>query len=171
MSKKNTIDSSPIGSIISRFSESHTTSTNKLIHYITIPLVSFSVLAIVWAIPFPHLSFLGKFNGFVNWASILIAGTVYYYYRMSPFLTYGILLLVFAFSAIIVSLEKFHLQGGPELHIIPMAILLPALLAQVAGHRTERSTPDATSSFRSLLDGPLWLMHNLFNFVGLTKSR
>jgi len=171
MSKKNTIDSTPIGSIISRFSESHTTSTNKLIHYITIPLVSFSVLAIVWAIPFPHLDFLGKFNGFVNWASFLIAGTVYYYYRMSPFLTYGILLLVFAFSAIIVSLEKFHLQGGPELHIIPMAILLPALLAQVAGHRSERSTPNASSSFRSLLDGPLWLMNILFNFVGLTKSR
>lgn len=171
MGKKNTIDPHPIGRVISRFSDSHTTSRNKLIHYITIPLVSFSVLAIVWAIPFPHLAFLGKFNGFVNWASILIAGTVYYYYRMSPFLTYGILLLVFGFSAIIVSLEKLHLQGGPELHIIPMAILLPALLAQVAGHRTERSTPDAASSFRSLLDGPLWLMDIIFKKVGLMKSR
>lgn len=171
MGKKNTIDSTPIGNIISRFSASHTTSTNKLIHYITIPIVSFSVLAIVWAIPFPHLDFLGKFNGFVNWASFLIAGTVYYYYRMSPFLTYGVLLLVFAFSALIVSLEKLHLRGGPELHIIPMALLLPALLAQVAGHRGERTTPDASSSFRSLLDGPLWLMNSLFHFVGLTKRR
>jgi len=171
MGKKHTLNTNPIGSIISRFSESHTTSVNKLIHYITIPLVSFSVLAIVWAIPFPHLDFLGKFNGFVNWASFLIAGTVYYYYRMSPFLTYGILLLVFAFSAIIVSLEKLHLQGGPELHIIPMAILLPALLAQVAGHRSERQTPDAASSFRSLLDGPLWLMNMLFSKVGILKKR
>ncbi|MGV3706215.1 MAG: hypothetical protein ACO1NU_12635 [Arcticibacter sp.] len=171
MGKKNIHDSTPISRIINRFSESHTTSVNKLIHYITIPLVSFSILAIVWAIPFPYLGFLGKYNGFVNWASFLIAGTVYYYYRMSPFLTYGILLLVFAYSAMIVSLEKFHLQGGPELHIIPMAILLPALLAQVAGHRSERSTPDAASSFRSLLDGPLWLMNILFRKVGILKSR
>lgn len=171
MGKKNTIEATPISRVIGRFADSHTTSTNKIIHYITIPLVSFSVLAIVWAIPFPHLDFLGKFNGFVNWASFLIAFTVYYYYRMSPFLTYGILLLVFGFSALIVTLEKFHLQGGPELHIIPMAILLPALLAQVVGHRSERSTPDAVSSFRSLLDGPLWLMDTLFRKVGLLKSR
>ena len=158
-----------IGKILSQFSASHSTAVNKLIHYITIPLVSFSVLALVWAIPFPSLSFLGRYNGFINWASILIGFAVYYYYRVSPLLSYGILLMIFAFSALIVALEKFHIQGGPEMHIIPLLILLPALLAQVAGHRTEKAIPSPSSSFRSLMDGPLWIMNALFRRIGILK--
>lgn len=169
MSQK-TIRPNPLGKILSQFSASHSTAVNKLIHYITIPLVSFSVLALVWAIPFPFLSFLGRYNGFVNWASILIGIAVYYYYRVSPLLSYGILLLIFAFSAFIVALEKFHNQGdGPEMHIIPLLILLPALLAQVAGHRTEKTIPSVSSSLQSLMDGPLWLMNALFKKLGLIK--
>ncbi|EOR92988.1 hypothetical protein ADIARSV_3840 [Arcticibacter svalbardensis MN12-7] len=157
-----------IGKILSQFSASHSTAVNKLIHYITIPLVSFSVLALAWATPFPFLSFLGRYNGFINWASILIGFAVYYYYRVSPLLSYGILLMIFAFSGLIVSLEKFHSQGGgPEMHIIPLLILLPALLAQVAGHRTEKAIPSASSSMRSLKDGPLWLMNVFFRRIGI----
>lgn len=160
----------PIVKVLSRFSDQHKSPVNKLIHYITIPIVSFAVLAIVWAIPFPYFAFLGKFNGFINFASILIAFTVYYYYRTSPLLSYGILLMVFAFSALVVGLEKYHLHGGgPEPHIIPLAILLPALLAQVAGHRAEGNSPTPSSSLQSLLDGPLWLVNELFRKVGIVK--
>ncbi|WP_069658158.1 Mpo1-like protein [Arcticibacter eurypsychrophilus] len=169
MSQK-TSSPNPIGKILGQFSASHSTAVNKLIHYITIPLVSFSVLALVWAIPFPSLSFLGRYNGFINWASILIGFAVYYYYRVSPLLSYGILIMIFAFSGLIVSLEKFHIQGGgPQMHIIPLLILLPALLAQVAGHRSERAIPSASSSIRSLMDGPLWVMNALFRRLRIIK--
>src|SRR5580700_10645698 len=88
----------PVDIYFDKYAESHQTSTNKLIHWICVPLIVFSLLGLVWAIPFPHINFLGRFNGFFNWASFLIAFSVYYYYKLSPVLSYLMLLIVFSFS-------------------------------------------------------------------------
>jgi uncharacterized membrane protein YGL010W len=88
----------PVDIYFDKYAESHQHSTNKLIHWICVPLIVFSLLGLFWAIPFPYLKFLGKYNGFLNWASFLIGFSIYYYYKLSPVLSYLMLLILFGFS-------------------------------------------------------------------------
>src|SRR5271170_4764375 len=96
-----------------KYAESHQNHTNKTIHWICVPLIVFSILGLVWAIPFPYIKFLGEYNGFFNWASFLIAFSIYYYYKLSPTLSYVMFLVLFAFCYGIIELEGWYRSGGP----------------------------------------------------------
>ena len=69
-------DKRPVDIYFDKYAESHQNPTNKLIHWVCVPLIVFSLLGLVWAIPFPYIKFLGQYNGFVNWASFLIAFSI-----------------------------------------------------------------------------------------------
>jgi uncharacterized membrane protein YGL010W len=158
---------SKVSLIIDDYSAFHKNSTNRILQWICIPFLTFGVLGIVWSIPFPYLAFLGKYNGFVNWASFLIAFSIYYYYKMSPILSYGILLFVFAFSAGIVGLEKLHTQSSwPQMGSVCMGVFVVGLILQFIGYKYEGTTPSLSSNFKLLLNGPLWLMYMLFKKLG-----
>lgn len=169
MSEKNKAGQSEVKSlehVINRYSADHASHSNQVIHYFTIPLVSFAVLGIIWSIPFPYLDILGRYNGFVNWASFIIAFSIYYYYRFSPVISYVSLLMIFAFSGGIVELEKLNTQNGwPELWMISTGILVIGSFVQYMGHRAEGQKPSVTRSLKAVLDGPLWLFH-----IILTKA-
>src|SRR5215469_13381803 len=91
-----------------KYAESHQNPTNKLIHWICVPLIVFSLLGLIWAIPFPHLKFMGQYADYFNWASFLIAFSIYYYYKLSPVLSYIMLLIIFAFSYGIIELDTIQ---------------------------------------------------------------
>jgi uncharacterized membrane protein YGL010W len=141
--------------------------SNRLIHWVCIPLILFSVLGLAWSIPFPQLGFLGRYNGFLNWASFLIAFSGYYYYRLSPVLSYMMLLLVFALSLIVVQLEKWALVGGPALWLVCVVILLMALARLFIGQKTEGKRPSFLTGAKHVLIGPIWLLHFICLKTGL----
>ncbi|MGV3685302.1 MAG: DUF962 domain-containing protein [Daejeonella sp.] len=151
-----------------KYAESHENPTNKLIHWICVPLIVFSLFGLIWAIPFPHLEFLGKYNGYVNWASFLIAFAVYYYYKLSPVLSYVMLLIIMVFSAGVVSLEKAHrLNGWPEMWHVCLVIFVVAWMGQFIGHKIEGKKPSFLDDVKFLLIGPIWLVHFVFKRVGI----
>ena len=158
----------PIDQLFAKYSESHQNPTNKLIHWICVPLITFSLLGLIWAIPFPHLDFLGKYNGFINWASFLIAFAIYYYYRLSPVISYGMLLFVFVASFGIVSLEKLHNNSGwPEMWQVCLVIFILAWIGQFWGHKIEGRKPSFLDDLKFLLVGPAWLLHFICKKAGL----
>ncbi len=158
----------PIDAYFAKYAESHQNPTNKLIHWICVPLIVFSILGLIWAIPFPHLDFLGKYNGFVNWASFLIAFAVYYYLRLSPMLSYAMLLVIMLFSYLIVTLEKMHrVQGWPEMYQVCLAIFVLSWIGQFIGHKIEGRKPSFLDDVKFLLIGPVWLLHFLFRKAGI----
>lgn len=164
--KRNQPETNSFDLLTGQFSLLHSNPSNRLIHYISIPVVTFGLLGVIWAIPFPHLGFLGAYNGFVNWASFVIAFCIYYYYRLSAVTSYMILLMVFAFSAGIVGLEKLHnQQDWPEMWQVCVVLFILGLVAQIAGHRVESKQPSFSESFRSLLIGPMWLFDQLLSKV------
>ena len=143
-----------------KYSESHQNHTNELIHWICVPAIVFSLFGLVWAIPCPYLEFLGKYNGYVNWASFLIAFAIYYYYKLSPVLSYLMLLLMMFFSAGIVSLEKMHNTAGwPQMWQICLGIFIIAWIGQFIGHKIEGKKPSFLDDIKFLLIGPIWLLH------------
>jgi len=149
----------PVDVYFDKYAESHQNPTNKLIHWICVPLIVFSLLGLVWAIPFPYLKFLGKYNAFINWGSVLIAFSVYYYYRLSPVLSYLMLLVVFAFSYGIIDLVNWQQAGGPPLWKSSLVIFVIAWIGQFIGHKIEGKKPSFLDDLRFLLIGPIWLLH------------
>ena len=153
--------------LFDKYAESHQDPTNKLIHWICVPLIVFSILGLVWAIPFPHLEFLGKYNGFVNWASFLIAFSIYYYYKLSPVMSYFMLLSVFVMSFFIVQLEKVEASGGPALWVVCAVIFVLAWIGQFIGHKIEGKKPSFLDDVKFLLIGPIWLIHFICKKIGV----
>ena len=153
--------------LFDKYAESHQNPTNKLIHWICVPLIVFSILGLVWSIPFPHLEFLGKYNGFVNWASFLIAFSIYYYYKLSPVMSYFMLLSVFVMSFFIVQLEKVEASGGPALWVVCAVIFVLAWMGQFIGHKIEGKKPSFLDDVKFLLIGPIWLIHFICKKIGV----
>ena len=152
----------PVDVYFNKYAESHQNPTNKIIHWICVPLIVFSLLGLVWSIPFPHLDFLGRFNGFVNWASFLIAFSIYYYLKLSPVLSYIMLLVIGLFSTGIVTLEKLHAnQGWPPPYQVCLLIFVLAWIGQFIGHEIEGKKPSFLDDVKFLLIGPIWLLHFL----------
>lgn len=149
----------PVDVYFDKYAESHQNPDNKLIHWICVPLIVFSLLGLVWAIPFPHINFLGRFNGFFNWASFLIAFSVYYYYKLSPVLSYLMLLVVFGFSFGIIELDEWQKAGGPALWLVCLVIFVLAWAGQFIGHKIEGKKPSFLDDLKFLLIGPIWLLH------------
>lgn len=153
------IEKRPVNIYFDKYAESHQNPTNKLIHWICVPLIVFSLLGLIWAIPFPHLGFLGQYNSFINWASLLIAFSIYYYYRLSPMLSYLMLLIVFAFSYGIIDLVNWQKAGGPPLWETSLIIFVMAWAGQFIGHKIEGKKPSFLDDLKFLLIGPIWLLH------------
>jgi len=153
--------------LFDKYAESHQHPSNELIHWICVPLIVFSLLGLIWAIPFPYLGFLGKYNGFVNWASFVIAFSGYYYYRLSPVLSYMMILLVFVMALFIVLLEKWAFAGGPAVWLVCAVIFVLAWIGQFIGHKIEGKKPSFLEDVKFLLIGPIWLLHFLCLKTGL----
>jgi uncharacterized membrane protein YGL010W len=153
--------------LFDQYSESHQHPSNKLIHWICVPLIIFSLLGLVWSVPFPHLAFLGRYNGFLNWASFLIAFSGYYYYRLSPVLSYMMILIVFAMALVVVQLEKWALAGGPAIWMVCGTIFIIAWTGQFIGHKIEGKKPSFLQDVKFLLIGPIWLLHYLCLKMGI----
>ena len=149
----------PVDIYFNKYAESHQNPTNKLIHWICVPLIVFSLLGLVWAIPFPYIKFLGQYNGFFNWASFLIAFSIYFYYKLSPVLSYLMLILLFGFSYIIIQLDIWQKAGGTALWIVCLVIFIVSWIGQFIGHKIEGKKPSFLDDLKFLLIGPIWLLH------------
>ena len=57
----------PIDRLLAEYGESHQNETNKAVHWICVPAIVWTVIALLWAIPSPF----GV--PFVNWATLLLA--------------------------------------------------------------------------------------------------
>jgi uncharacterized membrane protein YGL010W len=149
----------PVDVYLARYSENHQNPTNKLIHWICVPLIVFSIFGLLWAIPFPNLKFLGSYNGYFNWASFLIAFSIYYYYKLSPVLSYFMLLVLMLFSFGVIELADWQKTGGPALWPICAILLVLSWAGQFIGHNIEGKKPSFLDEQKFLLIGPIWLLH------------
>lgn len=152
----------PVDRYFDQYAESHQNPTNKLIHWICVPLIVFSLFGLLWAIPFPYIKFLGSYNGYFNWASFAIAFSIYYYYKLSPVLSYAMILVFMLFSYIIVQLAGWQQSGGPALWLISVVVFVLSWIGQFIGHHIEGKKPSFLTDLKFLLIGPIWLLHFIF---------
>ena len=148
---------------LNRYAESHQNHSNVLIHWICVPLIVFSLLGLVWAIPVPHIAILGKLNGYVNLATLLILFATVYYLRLSFRIGIAMILTIWIFSTGIILLERLaRLHGWPEMWQVCLTIFVLAWVAQFIGHKIEGKKPSFLEDLQFLLIGPAWLWVKIF---------
>jgi uncharacterized membrane protein YGL010W len=159
------IQQRPIDLIIDQYDAFHQRPGNRFINYICIPLIVFSVVGFVWSLPFPSLKFLGVYNGYLNWASFLIAFSIYYYMRLAPVLSYIMLLILFAITFGVTQLQA--LQKGFLLPQVCIFIFIICNIAQFIGYRIEGKKPTFSDEFKFMLTAPVWLLSLVLKRVGV----
>jgi uncharacterized membrane protein YGL010W len=150
---------------LDEYGDSHKNATNKLIHWICIPLIMFSLFGMLWAIPVP--SQFTKISPLLNWSSLILALALIFYIRLSIPLFFGFVLIslgiVFGNNAL------YNLVGNnPAIQVLVcLAIFVLAWVGQFIGHNIEGKKPSFFKDLQFLLIGPAWLLHFALKKVGL----
>ncbi len=151
--------------LLSEYGESHQNSTNKAIHWICVPLIFFSVVALIASIPAGILeSMAGQKDAFTNWATIALLLATVYYVSLSISLSIG--LVLFAIGCLQLSFAIVQLNILP-LWQVALIIFVIAWIGQFYGHKIEGKKPSFLKDLQFLLIGPAWLMHFIYKRVGI----
>jgi len=153
---------SKIETYLDQYGESHQNITNKLIHWVCVPAIMFSLFGLLYAIPFPVERGL-----FTNWGAVAIVLAWIYYLRLSFPMFIGFLvigsLLVWGNDALYHALEN----NAGQLAIVSVGIFVVAWIGQFIGHKIEGKKPSFFEDVQFLLIGPAWLLHFIYKKIGI----
>lgn len=149
-----------IHSWLEEYGESHRNSTNKLIHWICVPSIVFSIVLLLSEIPVP--GFLAQTG--LNWSHIVMVLSIAYYMFLSTGLAIGMTLIFWLLTL----LQNFisHTTTYPVWGI-GLTIFVLAWIGQFYGHKIEGKKPSFLKDVQFLLIGPLWLLHFIYNRLKL----
>ena len=136
---------------IGNYSDDHRNPTNVLIHWICVPLIVWTVTALLWVVPVP--AFLGR-PGF--WAGMAMFASLVFYLRLSRVLCAG---MFAAFVVLGTITELLYRAIGPAaLMWLAIGVFVLAWIAQFVGHRIEGRRPAFLTDLVYLLIGPVWIV-------------
>jgi len=151
-----------IHQLLDEYGESHRNRTNKLLHWICVPAIFWSLVALAWVIPFP-----GNFEVLsvpINWAVILMVLLQIYYFKLSVPLALGFMVINFA----MLMLTAYAASASPwPLWQLAAGVFIIAWIGQFIGHAVEGKRPSFFKDLQFLLIGPAWLLGAVFRSVGL----
>jgi uncharacterized membrane protein YGL010W len=154
-----------INSLLSEYGESHQNHTNKMVHWICVPLIFFSLVGLIWSIPSESLRQLtGLESPYVNWATLLLLLVMIYYVMLSVTLALG--MAVFGALCLWIA-HQLDMSASWPLWIICIVIFVVAWIGQFYGHKIEGKKPSFLKDVQFLLIGPAWLMHFIYKKLGI----
>ncbi len=145
---------------LQEYGESHQNETNKLIHWICVPAIFFSIVGLLFSIKLPWIINTHT----VNVAMIAILLITIYYLRLSITLATG--MLVFGIICLFIAhlIEKYV---PAPLWLVCVVIFILAWIGQFYGHHVEGKKPSFLKDLQFLLIGPMWLMSFLYRAIGI----
>ncbi len=142
-----------VNTLLNDYSERHQNRINKKIHWVCVPAIMFSLLGILWSLPFPT-----KISPLINWATILITLSIIYYFFLSWKLAIGMF-----FSSLFMILILQWMDGFTvPLWQFAVAIFIMAWIGQFVGHHIEGKRPSFFKDIQFLLIGPVWLLVDIY---------
>ncbi len=155
-----------IEKLLEEYGASHQNPTNKLVHWICVPAITFSLLGLLWSIPSGFLKdfFPADMQAYVNFASLFILFALFYYFRLSISLALGMIIISFALLWCCYSIDKNLEIALWQFSII---VFVLAWIGQFIGHNIEGKKPSFLKDVQFLLIGPIWLLHFIYKKVGI----
>ena len=148
--------------LLDEYGESHQNITNKMVHWVCVPVIVWTVVALLWSIPFPHFGM--DLPVWINWATVTLLLAQIYYFKLS--LSLGIGLLVYNLAMMLIALKVEELAPWP-LWQVAVALFVLAWIGQFIGHIFEGKRPSFIKDLQFLLIGPAWLMAFIYRADGI----
>ena len=138
---------------LSDYSQDHQNPTNKKIHHICVPLIMFSLLGMLWAIPTPQ-----AFHSlpYLNWSSLFIILALSFYLMLS-LKTFLIMLILSIIQLAIIA----QIATTGYLLAFSLGVFVVAWIGQFIGHKIEGKKPSFFTDLQFLLIGPLWVFQKI----------
>ena len=136
-----------VDELFARYGESHRHPANEAIHWICVPLITWSVLAALWAAA-PVVAYIG------------IGLAVAFYAWLSMQIAVGMLAL---FALMVYPLTLL----GSKALIVAGVVFVLAWIGQFVGHAIEGRKPSFLEDVKFLLVGPAWLLHFIYRRAGI----
>tara|TARA_B100001758_G_C18169606_1_gene483535 strand:- start:307 stop:783 length:477 start_codon:yes stop_codon:yes gene_type:complete len=148
----------------SEYGESHQNKTNKIIHWICIPLIFWSIISLLSLIPQEIISIGSNYN-FIHWGTVVIFFGLFFYFSLSFKIFLGMFLfsLDVIFSVYIMSM----LFGEEKLMYLSIFIFIFSWTLQFIGHKIEGKKPSFIKDLQFLLIGPAWLLGDIYRKIGI----
>ncbi len=145
---------------LSEYGESHQNKTNKLIHWICVPAIFFSITGLLYAVKLPW-----SVQGIqINLALLAMLGLTLYYLGLSKTIWIGMLL----FGCLCLLGANWLERNGPlPLWAYCLIIFGLAWIGQFYGHHVEGKKPSFLKDLQFLLIGPAWLMSYIYRKLGM----
>jgi len=146
------------------YGESHQNKTNKMIHWICVPLIMFSLLGILSLIKLTIPIFSSHYC--INLAHLLILFSIIFYSRLSIPITIGMIIYSALNLYIIYQFEILY-SSQNTLLVIYIAVFVGAWIGQFIGHKIEGQKPSFFEDLQFLLIGPAWLLSFIYKKFGI----
>ena len=144
------------------YSQYHINPTNKLIHWMCVPVIMVSLMALLWSLPVPAA--LSDRSVWFNFATLLFVVAMVFYVRLSMPLSVAMGAIN---AAILFVIFRWHQQAPTLLWQASIAIFVVAWIGQFIGHKIEGKKPAFFQDIQFLLVGPIWLLGFIFRKVGM----
>lgn len=139
------------------YSQSHQNRINKTVHWICVPTITWTVIAMLWSINFSGLVW-------VNLGMMFILIAVLFYIRLSISLMFGMLV----FAVLCIGLIFVHNRFVPiPLWQTSLVAFIVAWIGQFIGHKIEGKKPSFFQDIQFLFIGPAWLLSFIYKRLGI----
>jgi uncharacterized membrane protein YGL010W len=136
-----------VDELFARYGESHQNPANRAIHWVCVPLITWSVIALLW-----------------GWspvaAYVVIGAALIFYWWLSPAIAVGMLgvtaVLVYPLTLL-----------GPDVLTVAIVVFVVAWIGQFIGHKIEGRKPSFFDDIKFLLVGPAWLLSSVYRRFGI----
>jgi len=144
------------------YGDSHRNATNKALHWVCVPVIVWSIIGLLWAMPQPPT--LRAISTDLNWATFWVVVALVYYAVLSIRLALG---AAVALLVMLWSIDSLDHSGIVPLWVICSGSFLAAWVGQFIGHAIEGRRPSFFKDLQFLLIGPLWLLADVYRRMGI----
>ena len=144
------------------YGESHQNKTNKTIHWICVPSIFFSVVALLYIKKF--IFTMDNINPIeFSLAHVVLFAAMIFYIRLSWRLSISTLLFAMLCIFICAKIEAANIS----LLYFALSVFILAWIGQFIGHKIEGKKPSFLKDIQFLLIGPIWLLGFIYKKLGI----
>lgn len=144
---------------LDKYAESHQNPTNKLVHKICVPIITFTVFGLFWCIPVPSNLAI---HPFANWSTLFGILALSFYLKLNLKLFFVMLLQVIGYLTLC-----HYVNLNANLLLISIVLFVLAWIGQFWGHKVEGKKPSFFEDLQFLLIGPIWVVKAITGFPKL----
>ena len=148
---------------LNAYGESHQNSTNKLIHWFCVPIITFTLLGLLSLINYEFSAYGGNYN--INLAGVLVIIALIFYIRLSVSITVGMFIFTGICLTYVNRLENIF--DYPILLKYYLIAFIIAWIGQFIGHKIEGKKPSFFEDIQFLLIGPAWLISFIYKKLNI----